>query len=116
MSYLGTYQYYYNGIPLYKEDSRNIIKGVDFTETEKKICFTIEMPGIDKEEIQIQITDNILWIYGKRISSNLNKYMSKMYDLPRNIDIKKHQVTLENGILNITFSKIGTKTIFLYID
>ena len=74
------------------------------------------MPGIDKEEIQIQITDNILWIYGKRISSNLNKYMSKMYDLPRNIDIKKHQVTLENGILNITFSKIGTKTIFLYID
>jgi HSP20 family molecular chaperone IbpA len=101
-------------LPLYKEDSRNIINGVDFTETEKEICFTIEMPGIDKEEIQI--TDNILLIYGKRISSNLNKYMSKTYDLPRNIDIKKHKVTLENGILNIAFEKIGTKTIFLYID
>jgi HSP20 family protein len=86
--------------------------------TEDKDCFYIraELPGVNGDDLDIQVTSNNLAISGERkiASEEGAKYhrrereagtFSRMIGLPGEVDTEKVDASLKNGILSIAVSK-----------
>lgn len=72
----------------------------DSIKTEKDGSTKIEVviPGYSKEDLKLEITDNIL-----KLSSDLeNKKFTRQWKLTDSIDTKKIKADCKNGILTIT--------------
>ncbi len=94
---------------------------IDIVETEKEIIATAEMPGLDKGDIDINLTDDRLeisaeikheeekkekdYIYKERRSGNYYRSIS----LPSAIDSDNAKASYNNGILEIKMPKIEIK-------
>ncbi|WP_026486507.1 Hsp20/alpha crystallin family protein [Caldanaerobius polysaccharolyticus] len=91
---------------------------MDVSETEKEVIATAEVPGIDKNNIEINIQDNILEIKGqtagKEERNRQSYYLSERYYgafhrrivLPAEVDADKATATFENGVLTIRMPKV----------
>ena len=89
----------------------------DFSEEDEKYTITLELPGIDKENIKIEISDNYLIIKAENKKEveekdDDNYKYSKSYDgfyrtvhLPDNANSENINAKLEKGILKITLQK-----------
>lgn len=94
---------------------------IDVTETDKEIVATAEMPGLKKEDIKINITDDRLEISTE--SKHEEKKQGKEYfykeiksgsyyrsiDLPSSIDPNGAKASYNNGILEIKMPKTEIK-------
>ena len=78
---------------------------IDIQESDKEIYITMELPGIEKENIKLETIDTILKI---EINDDDQPY-KKEIDLKTKINEKKTEATLNNGILCITLEKLKTK-------
>ena len=65
-----------------------------------------EMPGIDKENIQLNATDLILDI--ETLDGN-PKY-SERVELPVKVDPQSARATYKNGVLEVTFNKMESSS------
>lgn len=91
---------------------------MDVSENEKEVIATAEVPGIDKNNIEINIQDNILEIKGQTTKqeekNQQNYYMLERYYgafsrrivLPAEVDADKATATFENGVLTIRMPKV----------
>jgi len=73
----------------------------DVNVTEKEVKVVLEMPGIKKEDININAYDGVVEV----IADNPQRKYHKTIDLPKDIDIETARSTYNNGILEITFDK-----------
>lgn len=75
-----------------------------------------EVPGLDKDDLNVKIQGNYLEISGKRSSDAPDGYrlhktergigsFSRSFTLPADVDSTKAQATLENGVLYLTLPK-----------
>ena len=81
-----------------------------------KYIISIDLPGMTKKEVSININNNILIIDGKRTSqyeskddlSNQSNYgqFSKSYQLSDDIDQKNIKASMKNGVLEIILEKL----------
>ncbi len=81
-------------------------------EEEGKIIVKLEMPGVTKENLDINIDNNQLEIVGKREESELEgNYLVherrfgdyyQLYTIDETVDRNKIDATLENGMLIVT--------------
>ncbi|WP_110064185.1 Hsp20 family protein [Cytobacillus oceanisediminis] len=100
---------------------------VDVAETEKEHIITAELPGINKEQIQIDILDNYITISVKsaemvteedenrkifRRQQSLQR-SSRTIPLPQPVNEKKVKAVYQNGLLQITVPKQQGKTILI---
>jgi HSP20 family protein len=74
---------------------------VDINTTTDQVTVVLEMPGVKKEDIKINVTEDSVEV--KSIDAK-RKY-HKNIDLPKNIDIEGVKSQFNNGILEITFNK-----------
>lgn len=94
---------------------------VDVFEEGNDIVFEVEAPGVDKDDIDINIEDNRLTIQGERVSENewedsRDYYRSerfygtfqRSFALPDAIDADSVQAEYDGGVLNITLPKSET--------
>lgn len=84
---------------------------------------TVEMPGMDKKDISIEVKDNILSIRGEKKEAeevkNGDYFMqerqfgqfNRSVSLPDNIDINKISSSLKNGVLTIIVPKTAEKAV-----
>jgi HSP20 family molecular chaperone IbpA len=84
----------------------------------KSIEVIMELPGVDKEDIKIEIEDNYLVISGKKqkysdesnrkylISGIIYGPFKKYVTLNKNIDRDNIEAKYENGVLYITLNKV----------
>ena len=84
---------------------------------------TVEMPGMDKKDIEIEVKDNILTISGEKKEAQEVKegdyYMqerqfgqsNRSIGLPDNIDVNKISSSLKNGVLTIIVPKTVEKAV-----
>ena len=91
-------------------------------ESEKSIVVKLEVPGMEKEDCQITIEGNTLYLSGeKRIEreSDDGRYhiMERAYGnfqraipLPQNVDGDKAEASYKNGVLTVRLPKIGEGT------
>lgn len=90
---------------------------VDFEEKDNQYLVTVDLPGIKKEDIKIDLSDNILSISGERTreSKAEGRYtersygkFSRSFSLPSQVNSENVQAAFDNGVLRITLTKSET--------
>jgi HSP20 family protein len=74
---------------------------VDVTTTDKEVKVVVEMPGISKDNIRINVYDGTLEVK----SEDFQRKYHRSIEIPAETDIETAKSTYNNGILEITFKK-----------
>jgi HSP20 family protein len=90
----------------------------DIKETEKEYIFRCDMPGIEKDNIEVRLDSGILCISGERkeekkdessgylrIGRNYTGFQES-YSLPENIDPESLKAKYKDGVLELTIQKL----------
>ena len=93
----------------------------DVTETEKDVVVHAELPGIQKENINIELKDNILTISGERkhekkeenekwhrTERSFGSFVRSMM-VPDGVTQEQIKAKFDNGVLEVTFPKPSTE-------
>jgi HSP20 family protein len=90
---------------------------VDISETKDAYKLRVDMPGIPKDQIEVQITGNVLTLKGERKKETEEKgetffrkerLFGSFYreiTLPQNVDADKIKATNKDGVLSIEIPK-----------
>ncbi len=90
----------------------------EISETETHYQMSVDLPGIKKEDVKIELNDNTLTISGERKSEKKAgdernvKYVEKYYGtftrsftLPTTVDTEKIEARYEDGVLSLEIPK-----------
>lgn len=96
---------------------------VDVLETEQAFEIHFAVPGLNKEDFNIELKDNYLTVSGERKFSNEKKdknyhsietsygSFNRAFALPENVDASKINAKYDKGILELTIPKDEKKTL-----
>lgn len=97
---------------------------VDVSESNGNYVVRADLPGVKKEDIQVNIDDNVLTIRaeckreterkeGERVVRQERYYgqVSRSFELPNALDEGKAEAKFENGVLHLTLPKIAAKAV-----
>ena len=88
-------------------------------ETDKEYIVNFDLPGVDKNDVDVELVGQRLTVSGERKESNeeksATKYFSESYqgsfirsfDLPSEVSEDKIDAKFKNGVLNIKIPKSG---------
>jgi len=90
---------------------------VDIRDELDKVVIEAEVPGLKKEQVLVEVEDNVLRIKGEKqsIETKEHKYIHKelkrssfcrSFSLGENVDKNNVSAKFENGILEITLNKV----------
>ena len=86
---------------------------LDFCETKDGLEWTVELPGMAREDVSIAVDDDMLTISGEKKSEREDKSrnykvversygaFSRSVYLPRGVDVSKISATMADGVLKI---------------
>ena len=90
---------------------------MDMIDRDNEILIQVELPGVDKKDLDVSVTDNILTVKGtsgfeskeekdEYYHSEIKKgAFSRSLTLPANVDSTKINANLKNGLLELTIPK-----------
>jgi len=90
----------------------------DIYETKDEYVFKIEVPGMNKDDVKVEFTEDTLTIKGERKEDkeikkeNFHRIerffgsFQRSFTLPKNIDEKKIKAELKDGILELRVPKV----------
>ena len=78
---------------------------MSYEDREKDIVFTIDMPGVEKKDIDITVLEHSILV---KSESNGRKYNYARKFKP-SVDVNSANATFKNGVLDIVIKKIDTK-------
>jgi HSP20 family protein len=90
---------------------------VDVSETDKDVCVTVELPGMDEKDIDLAIAENALTIKGEKKTEKEEKnegryHIERSYGsfqrrimLPCEVNTDKTKATFKKGVLKVTLPK-----------
>jgi len=93
---------------------------LDVHETDSEVVVEATVPGVKPEEVDVQVTGNVLTIKGERKEQEERKEASYIFreqrfgsfcrsvTLPTEVDVDKARAEFENGVLTLTLSKSET--------
>ena len=82
---------------------------VDLFVDEANVVIVAELPGIDKESIEVDATENKVAI---SVDSPRNKFCREL-SLPARVDPKSSIASYRNGVLEVRLKKIVERRIFI---
>ena len=77
-----------------------------YEDRDKDIVFTIDMPGVAKKDIDINIEPNSISVKAENGGKRKYNYSRKFKPT---IDVDSAKATFKNGVLDITVSKVDAK-------
>lgn len=89
----------------------------DIYDTEDNYVLKIEVPGLNKKDVNIEVKDNILSVKGERKeekdekkdgyhrTERLSGKFHRAFRLPRNVDARKIDASLKDGVLELKVAK-----------
>ncbi|NPC56852.1 Hsp20 family protein [Caenimonas soli] len=80
----------------------NAQQGFDVKQDEKAWTVTLDLPGVAKEELAINIEGSIVRIETQK---DAKRQFKAAYELPQDIDAEASAAKLENGVLTLTLAK-----------
>ena len=95
---------------------RMFLPTTDIYETDQALTVVMEMPGVDKEKVEINVEDGVLTVEG-RIDSGKYQDLQPVYteynignfrrsfDLSNSIDQGKIRADMKDGVLTLTLPK-----------
>ena len=94
------------------------LPSVDVSETGEEIVVRAELPGLSKEDIELNIQDNVLTLKGEkkqekkeekenhhRVERSYGSF-SRSFTLPAGVDPENVQATFKDGVLVIALPKV----------
>ncbi len=101
-----------------KKEFENFVQPLsDIKETNKDVIITIDLPGVEKKDIQLKVTENTIEIKAEK-SKKLEQKRKGYYKLERShsgfyraltlpckVKTEKAKAELKNGVLKITIPK-----------
>ncbi len=112
------------GEDFYDESSRNGLTPsawrpmTDIYETKDAYVFKVELPGFRKEDIKVEFSNETLTLRGERKQEEESKnenchrlersygLFERSFTIPKNVDAKKIDAALKDGILMLTIPKV----------
>lgn len=97
-------------VPIQEKEERQ----TDFVETDKKVFFIFELPGYEEEDIDVEVKGRELTVNAKKKNtSKIQGYLSQKLgqgivfkkELPKNVNTKKFDSKIKNGVLEVEFKK-----------
>ena len=77
----------------------------DYYEVENGFVLEVELPGVKKEDLDVQVEKNILTVKATRARKDEKFTYERNFRLADEIDTENIKVSLENGILTFELSK-----------
>ena len=88
---------------------------VEVVENDEAFIIALDVPGVLREDIEIEVKDKTLSVTGERKQTALsekvvrteNKYgkFSRFFSLPQNVKVEGIEASCQNGVLEITLPK-----------
>jgi HSP20 family protein len=97
----------------------NLSPQVDVAENEDGLNVSVELPGLDSDDIKVSLENGVLSISGEKkreieegkegteyhlVERRYGRFQ-RSFTLPRGIDTEKATAKFENGVLNVTLPK-----------
>ena len=79
---------------------------MSYEDRDKDIVFTIDMPGVDKKNIEISVEPNSITVKAENGGSRKYNYSRRFKP---SVDADSAKATFKNGVLDITLQKIESK-------
>ena len=76
---------------------------MSYEERDKDIVFTIDMPGVEKKDIDVKVEDHSITVKAENGGSRKYNYSRKFKP---SVDIDSAKATFKNGVLDITLTKV----------
>lgn len=96
---------------------------IDVTEDDKELIVTVEVPGMDENDIQVSISDNVLSLSGHKETEKEEKgkrfhriertsgSFRRDVPLPAEVDENRVEALFKNGILTVTLPKLESNVV-----
>ncbi|KYG68683.1 hypothetical protein AZI87_05465 [Bdellovibrio bacteriovorus] len=91
--------------PANTNSERRFTPAFEVSETEDHYLLGVDLPGIKKEDLKIELNDNVLSISGERKRGNSAESFTKRFTLPKTVDVEKIEANYEDGVLNMYLPK-----------
>ncbi len=90
---------------------------VDLKETDEEYILKVELPGLEKDDVQISLEQNVLTIRGEKKEEDVKEnesfhrkeirygWFERSFSLPGDINEKKINAKMKNGVLTIRVPK-----------
>jgi len=107
----------FNELIASSDGTKSLTPNIEITETDEAVEVTVEMPGLERKDVEISIEDDTLTIRGeKKVEENQKdknvQHSERTYgvfmrvlQLPPDIDPSSVQATMSNGVLKVTIPK-----------
>lgn len=79
---------------------------MSYEDRDKDIVFTIDMPGVQKKDIEINVEPNSISVRAENGGSRKYNYSRKFRP---SVDVDSAKATFKNGVLDITLQKVESK-------
>lgn len=85
----------------------------DISETDEAMLVSVDLPGLDEKEIEVNVTDDMLTIRGEHeeksekdgFSSQSRRSFHRMIPVPPGVDADKTGAEFKRGVLTVTLPK-----------
>ncbi|MGZ3772530.1 MAG: Hsp20/alpha crystallin family protein [Pseudobdellovibrionaceae bacterium] len=77
----------------------------EVSETEEHYLMAMDLPGVKKEDIKIEMNQDILSIAGERKIEGTVRSFNQKFSLPNTVDANKIEARHEDGVLNLYIPK-----------
>jgi len=104
------------------EEFETVLPAVDIYEEGNSIVLKADLPGLEKEDVDIHIADNILTVSGERKKEEkfekgdyfryerTHGSFYRRFELPTGIDVNKVKAHMENGVLELKLPRAEDAT------
>ncbi len=102
---------------IYEEfEGETWLPAVDIYETDDSFVLSSDLPGVNKEDLRVELNENVLVIKGQRKSEDLSKdnYIRserqygaflRGFVIPSNAEVDKIKATYKEGVLQVVIPK-----------
>ncbi|MCK9516454.1 MAG: Hsp20/alpha crystallin family protein [Ottowia sp.] len=85
----------------------------DISETNEAMLVSVDLPGLDEKDIEVNVTDDMLTIRGEReektdkdgFTSQSRRSFHRMIPIPPGVDPEKAEAEFKRGVLTVTLPK-----------
>jgi HSP20 family protein len=97
--------------------ARRWVPAMDLVEREDALVLKADLPGLDRDDVNIEVKDRVLTVSGTRESEHSDKSegfyrverafggFSRSLSLPEGVDADKVSATFDKGVLEVTIPK-----------
>ncbi len=77
-----------------------------FEENEAHFTLSLDVPGIKKNEMKLEVTGQILSISGESKREKITRTFKRSFTLPETVDATKIEAKFEDGVLDLKLPKM----------